>query len=177
MDARPVVVSRGRKSTNAAEGPAVAYLVLRFPLVTETFVLRELSAVADRVAFPIELFRLRAGRAGTVHPMATRWLPVVQTASIARGCVEFVRLLITRPVPVLRVIRDVVFDYAGDLRALVRALAAVVLAASLVPAARRGRAVPRSGCGLPQSKTMVFASGVVIWVFQSVMNRVTDPKK
>ena len=118
MDARPVVVSRGRKSTNAAEGPAVAYLVLRFPLVTETFVLRELSAVADRVAFPIELFRLRAGRAGTVHPMATRWLPVVQTASIARGCVEFVRLLITRPVPVLRVIRDVVFDYAGDLRAL-----------------------------------------------------------
>lgn len=139
MDARPVVVSRGRKSTNAAEGPAVAYLVLRFPLVTETFVLRELSAVADRVAFPIELFRLRAGRAGTVHPMATRWLPVVQTASIARGCVEFVRLLITRPVPVLRVIRDVVFDYAGDLRALVRALAAVFLAASLVPAARRGR--------------------------------------
>ena len=124
---------------NAASSPAVAYLVLRFPLLTETFVLRELNAVADRMAFPIELFALRPGRGGTVHPMANRWLPVVQTASIARGCFELLRLPITRPRVVARVIRDVVFDYARDLRALVRGLAVVVLAASFVPAIRRRR--------------------------------------
>ena len=86
-----------RSGRNATNGYAVAYMVLRFPLVTETFVLRELNAVADRVAFPVELFALRPGRGGAVHPMATRWLPVVQIASIARGCLELVRLAVARP--------------------------------------------------------------------------------
>ena len=91
-----------RSGGKAAERSAVAYMVLRFPLVTETFVLRELNAVADRVAFPVELFALRPGRGGPVHPMANRWLPVVQIASIARGCVELMRLAVTRPRVVLR---------------------------------------------------------------------------
>ena len=122
---------------NAANGPAVAYMVLRFPLLTETFVLRELNAVADRAAFPVELFALRTGRGGAMHPMANRWLPMVQIASIARGCLELLRLAVARPRVVARVIRDVLFDYARDPRALVNGLAVVVLAASFVPAVRR----------------------------------------
>jgi colanic acid/amylovoran biosynthesis glycosyltransferase len=125
------------RSRNAANGSAVAYMVLRFPLLTETFVLRELNAVADRAAFPVELFALRTGRGGAVHPMANRWLPMVQIASIARGCLELLRLAVARPRVVARVIRDVVFDYARDPRALVNGLAVVVLAASFVPAVRR----------------------------------------
>ena len=126
-----------RSGRNATNGSAVAYMVLRFPLLTETFVLRELNAVADRVAFPVELFALRPGRGGPVHPMANRWLPVVQIASIARGCLELLRLAVTRPRVVARVIRDVLSDYARDPRALVKGLAVVVLAASFVPAVRR----------------------------------------
>jgi colanic acid/amylovoran biosynthesis glycosyltransferase len=126
-------------SRSVANGSAVAYIVLRFPLVTETFVLRELNAVADRAAFPVELFALRTGRSGAMHPMANRWLPMVQVASIARGCLELLRLAVARPRVVARVMRDVLFDYARDPRALVNGLAVVVLAASLVPAVRRRR--------------------------------------
>jgi colanic acid/amylovoran biosynthesis glycosyltransferase len=126
-----------RSAGNAANGPAVAYMVLRFPLVTETFVLRELNAVAEHVAFPVALFALRPGRGGAVHPMATRWLPVVQIASLARGCLELLRLAVSRPRVVARVIREVLFDFSGDPRAQVTGLAIVALAASLMPAIRR----------------------------------------
>ena len=117
----------------------MAYLVQRFPRLTETFVVRELNAVADRMACPVELFTLRPGRGGAVHPMANRWLPGLQTASIVRGCLELLRLTITRPRVVARVIREVVCDYARDSQALVRGLAVIVLAASFVPTIRRCR--------------------------------------
>src|SRR3954454_6194457 len=121
----------------AANGSPVAYMVLRFPLVTETFVVRELSAVADQVAFPVELFALRPGRGGAVHPTANRWFATLQIASFARGCLELLRLAVTRPRIVARVIRDVLADYSRDPRALVKGLAVVILAASFVPAIRR----------------------------------------
>jgi glycosyltransferase involved in cell wall biosynthesis len=117
----------------------VAYLVRRFPVVTETFVLRELNAVADRAKFPIELFALRPGRGGALHPMAMRWVRVVHTASIARGLLELLRLALTRPRVVARVVREVVRDRPWRARALVHSLAAVVLAASFVPVVRRRR--------------------------------------
>jgi glycosyltransferase involved in cell wall biosynthesis len=126
-----------RSGGDATSDSAVAYMVVRFPLLTETFVLRELNAVADRVAFPVELFALRPGRGGPVHPMANRWLSVVQIASIARGCLELMRLAVARPRVLARVVRAVLSDYARDPRALVRGLAVVVLAASFMPAVRR----------------------------------------
>jgi glycosyltransferase involved in cell wall biosynthesis len=116
-------------------------LVLRFPLLTETFVLRELNAVADRAAFPVQLFALRRGPSGALHPMAERWLQVVQIASVARGFLELLRLAVTRPRVVARVIRDVLSDYGRDPRAVVNGLGVVVLAASFVPAIRRRRVV------------------------------------
>jgi colanic acid/amylovoran biosynthesis glycosyltransferase len=124
---------------DVADGSRVAYLVWRFPVVTETFVLRELNAVADRVPCPVELFALRPGRGGTVQPMAAAWLPAVKTASMSRGCLELLRLAVARPQPVARVIRDLVRDYARSPRELARGLAVAVLAASLVPAIRRAR--------------------------------------
>jgi glycosyltransferase involved in cell wall biosynthesis len=127
-----------RRRHDAPDRSAVAYLVWRFPLVTETFVVRELTAVADRVSYPIELLALRPGRGSITHSMAKRWLPVVQSASIPRGCFELLRLAVTRPRAVGRVIGGVAHDYARDPGELVRGLAVVVLAASLVPAIRRG---------------------------------------
>lgn len=124
---------------HSANESVVAYLVLRFPLLTETFVLRELNAVDDRTAFPIELFALRRGRGHAMHPMAKRWLPVARVASIPRGCLELLRLAVARPRVVAGVVRDVASDYARDPRALLNGLAVVALAASLVPAIRRRR--------------------------------------
>src|SRR3954453_4021034 len=97
-----------------ANGSPVAYMVLRFPLVTETFVVRELSAVADQAAFPLELFALRPGGADAVHPTAKRWLAIVRIASVPRGCLELLRLAVTRPRVVTRVIRDMLIDYRRD---------------------------------------------------------------
>jgi len=122
---------------NAASGSAVAYLVMRFPLITETFVLRELGAVAERVEFPIELLALRPGHRRSIHPAAASWLAVVQIGSIARGVRELLRLVITRPHIVGRVIRTLLLDYGRDPRALVRSLAVLVLTASFVPVIRR----------------------------------------
>jgi len=130
------VIARRR---NVPDAPATAYLVWRFPLLTETFVLRELNAVADRGAFPIELFALRPGRDETVHSMATRWLRCVRPASIPRGCLALLYLTATRPRAVMRVMRGLVRDYSSDPRGLLQGLAVVVLAASLVPAIRTRR--------------------------------------
>jgi glycosyltransferase involved in cell wall biosynthesis len=123
--------------TGTRNNSAVAYLVGRFPLVTETFVLRELGAVADRMPFPIELFALRRGRCRAMHPMASRW--VAQVGSIPRGCLELLRLALTRPRVVAGVIRDVLSDYWRDPRVLLKELGVVVLAASFVPAIRGRR--------------------------------------
>jgi glycosyltransferase involved in cell wall biosynthesis len=122
---------------NPASRSAVAYLVTRFPQVTETFVLRELGAVAERVEFPIELLALRPGRRGAVHPAAAAWLAVVHIGSIARGIRELLRLTVTKPGAVGRVARALLSDYAPDPRALVKGLAVAVLAASFVPVIRR----------------------------------------
>jgi glycosyltransferase involved in cell wall biosynthesis len=126
-----------RAGHDIGTGSAVGYMVLRFPVLTETFVLRELDAVADQAAFPVELFALRRGRRGAVHPMAGRWLAVVQIASIGRGLLELLRLAVARPRLVARVTRHVVTDHAADRRALLNGLAVVVLTASLVPEIRR----------------------------------------
>jgi colanic acid/amylovoran biosynthesis glycosyltransferase len=122
---------------NSADGSAVAYLVMRFPLLTETFVLRELGAVAERVEFPIELLALRLGRRGAIHPAAAPWLAVVRIGSISRGIRELLRVAVTRPRVVARVVRALLSDYGRDARALVNSLAVVVLAASFVPVIRR----------------------------------------
>lgn len=130
------MIARRRHVPDAS---ATAYLVWRFPLLTETFVLRELNAVAERGAFRVELFALRPGRGEAVHPMATSWLRVVRTASIPRGSLALLRLMITRPRAVMRVMRDLLLDYSTDPRALLKGLVVVVLAASFVPAIRRRR--------------------------------------
>jgi colanic acid/amylovoran biosynthesis glycosyltransferase len=115
----------------------VAYLVTRFPVITETFILRELGAVAERVEFPIEVLALRPGRRGAVHSAAAQWLAVVQMGSIARGTRESLRMVVTRPKVVGRVVRTLLSDYGRDPAALVKSLALFVLAASFVPVIRR----------------------------------------
>lgn len=51
----------------------VAYLVSRFPKLTETFVLNEMEAV-ERQGISVELFPLQRERAGKIHPTAEKWV-------------------------------------------------------------------------------------------------------
>jgi colanic acid/amylovoran biosynthesis glycosyltransferase len=86
-EAQPAV----EKSRDAL--PSVAYVMSRFPKLTETFILDELVAV-DRQGVRVELFPLLRERGGPVHPEAEPWvrrahyLPFL-TPAIVRSNVGF----------------------------------------------------------------------------------------
>lgn len=54
-------------------GPVVAYVMSRFPKLTETFVLEEMDAV-ERSGVHVELYPLIHQRASTWHPTAEPWM-------------------------------------------------------------------------------------------------------
>jgi glycosyltransferase involved in cell wall biosynthesis len=68
-------MSEGDPSPDApgAALPPVAYIMSRFPKLTETFILDELVAV-DRQGLQVELFPLLRERGGPVHPEAEPWV-------------------------------------------------------------------------------------------------------
>lgn len=51
----------------------IAYIVSRFPKLTETFILNELLAV-EKLGVQVELFPLQRERTNTMHPEASRWV-------------------------------------------------------------------------------------------------------
>jgi colanic acid/amylovoran biosynthesis glycosyltransferase len=72
----------------------IAYVVSRFPALTETFILRELNAVDAAPEVEVELFSLFRGERGAVHKAAERWLPKVHQAhplEAARGLAWWLR--------------------------------------------------------------------------------------
>jgi glycosyltransferase involved in cell wall biosynthesis len=76
--------------------PPVAYVMSRFPKLTETFILDELIAV-DRRGLRVELFPLLRERGGPVHPEAEPWvqrahfLPFLSLAILRSNVVYLVR--------------------------------------------------------------------------------------
>jgi glycosyltransferase involved in cell wall biosynthesis len=76
----------------------LAYVVSRFPLVTETFILRELNQVADEPDLDVELFTLFPSETATVHPAAQRWMPRVHRGSGRAAMGGMVAWLVRRPV-------------------------------------------------------------------------------
>lgn len=59
--------------TEARPGPAVAYVMSRFPKLTETFVLREILAM-ERAGVRVELYPLLRQRGEAVQPAAQPWV-------------------------------------------------------------------------------------------------------
>ena len=76
--------------------PPVAYIMSRFPKLTETFILDELVAL-DRLGLRVELFPLLRERGGPVHPAAEPWvrraryLPFLSFAILRSNAVVLVR--------------------------------------------------------------------------------------
>jgi colanic acid/amylovoran biosynthesis glycosyltransferase len=63
----------------------VAYIVSRFPHVSETFIVRELNAVAD-AGLDVTLFSLFPAVDPTVHPAARRWVAGLRRGGPRRAC-------------------------------------------------------------------------------------------
>ncbi|HET9435570.1 MAG TPA: glycosyltransferase family 4 protein [Candidatus Limnocylindrales bacterium] len=86
----------GGGAVPAPDSRPVAYIMSRFPKLTETFILDELVAV-DRAGLRVELFPLLRERADVVHPEAEPWvrrahyLPFLSPAIVASNVAFLVR--------------------------------------------------------------------------------------
>jgi colanic acid/amylovoran biosynthesis glycosyltransferase len=61
------------QSAKTACEPKIAYIVSRFPMVSETFIVHEMDAM-EELGVPIELFVLLRERPKVVHAEAARWV-------------------------------------------------------------------------------------------------------
>jgi colanic acid/amylovoran biosynthesis glycosyltransferase len=109
----------------------IAYFVSRFPAVSETFVLRELDAVAAEPGVDVELHALFPPlREGVVHPAAVPWTQRLRRPGAAAGLGALAWWLVRRPLRTLGALATVTAAYARVPRVLPRALAAFALAAA-----------------------------------------------
>jgi colanic acid/amylovoran biosynthesis glycosyltransferase len=110
-------------------GARVGYVVSRFPAVSETFVLRELDAVAARPGIEVELFSLFPARDKTVHPSARPWVERLHRATPAGSALALLYWLVRRPVRTLGSLTAIVAGHARSPGRLVRSLAAAAAGA------------------------------------------------
>jgi colanic acid/amylovoran biosynthesis glycosyltransferase len=109
----------------AGERPGVAYVMSRFPKISETFILTEMLAM-ERAGVRVEVFPLIHEKAELVHPEAApmvaraHFLPVLSPAIVASQ----LHWLRTSPRAYLGALRDVVTGTAGSVNFLFGGLAA-----------------------------------------------------
>jgi glycosyltransferase involved in cell wall biosynthesis len=107
----------------------VAYLVSRFPKLSETFVLDEILAL-ERRGVAVELFSLLREREPICHPEATRLAERCCVVSAGSPLLWIAQLvwLARAPRALLSVWTRVLWEHRGSLRLLARSIAAVGLA-------------------------------------------------
>ena len=108
----------------------VAYLVSRFPAVSETFVLRELDAVSRLPELDLELLSLFPAKDEVVHPAAEPWLDELARPSLTEGLAAVVYWLVRRPARTVSTFAIAAAGTARRPRVLWRSLVTVVLAAA-----------------------------------------------
>lgn len=111
-------------ASDERRGPRVAYLVSRFPTLTETFVLFEILAV-EQQGLTVELYPLQRERPATIHPEAQRLVERAHYAPLLSPAVlrSNLRCLLRRPRAYLRTLFDLVRWNLGSARYLGGALA------------------------------------------------------
>lgn len=102
----------------------IAYVVSRFPDPSETFVLRELNAVARRPGLEIELFSLFGPKNPFVHPDAQAWVPRLHRATPRASAAGLLWWGLRRPVRLARSLATVFAAHLRQPRRLLRALVA-----------------------------------------------------
>ena len=106
----------------------VGYVVSRFPLTTETFILREFDRVSAVDRIDVSLFSLFASQDRVVHEEASRWVEQCHSGRALRGVVALTTWLAEAPGTTIRILVRIVLDYAPQPRNLARAMATACLA-------------------------------------------------
>jgi glycosyltransferase involved in cell wall biosynthesis len=119
----------------------IAYIVSRFPLSSETFILRELNAIDGRDGIEIDLRALFPAKRPFVHPDAQPWLERVQRVSALEALSATCWWMLRRPRELARCATTLIRAYRGQWGLLARALTTLPLAAA------HARGVQRSKTG------------------------------
>ncbi len=106
----------------------IVYLVSRFPVTSETFIVREVEALDRSGDFDLEIRSLFPAPDGAVHDIARRWTERLVHPSIATSVKGFGWACLTRPWVLLSVLAAVCAGYARRPPLLVRALTTVLVA-------------------------------------------------
>jgi glycosyltransferase involved in cell wall biosynthesis len=109
----------------------LAYIVSRFPVVTETFILRELNAVSEQPGIDAELlFLFPPPSDSRAHPAAERWLDTARRPNAANALGALLASMVQRPLRTLSSIGLVIRGHIRRPGRLARALVTIPLAAS-----------------------------------------------
>lgn len=108
----------------------IDYLVSRFPVTSETFIVRELDALAATAGCDVGLRSLFPSPDPQVHDIARPWVEKLVRPGIGAGVVGFGWALVRHPLITLSISAAVVKGYAARPGLLVRALATVPIAAA-----------------------------------------------
>ncbi len=104
---------------SAGDSPRVAYIMSRFPKLTETFILFEMGAVENE-GVQVELYPLRFERSSTVHAEARRWIdrahfsPLLSPSVVAAN----LAMLVRHPARYLGALFELVLRNLGSIRYL-----------------------------------------------------------
>ena len=107
----------------------LAYLVSRFPVATETFILRELDAVDRELGGEVALCSLFPAGKPFVQPIAERWVPRARQGTPARAVRGLGWALARRPRALAGVLTTLTRAYRRRPGRLARVLATVPIAA------------------------------------------------
>lgn len=130
----------GERTTSDRERPRrVGYVVSRFPSLTETFVLRELDAVAADPRVDVALIGLFRPLDATVHPAAEPWVARRHRPSVGAVAVAAAWWALRRPGRLTAVLARTVRDHARHPTVLAKALVTTLVATAVA------RHVARSG--------------------------------
>ena len=125
-------MDNGAADQVAGQAPGLAYIVSRFPVTTETFIVRELDEIASRPGVDARLYSLFPAPSGARHEVALRWLPRARRSTPLRALRGLAWCFARHPLRTLHALGPVVADYFRRLPLLLRALIAFAAAAAHV---------------------------------------------
>lgn len=108
----------------------IAYIVSRFPHISETFIVRELNGVERSGDIEIELFSLFPRTDETIHPDAARWVARLHSGSARATIAATTYWLARHPSALLGAFLRVAWAYRRRPRLLWRALVTLTIAAA-----------------------------------------------
>lgn len=106
----------------------IAYIVSRFPHISETFIVRELNGVERADGIEIELFSLFPRTDETIHPDAARWVARLHSGSARATIAATTNWLARHPSAFLGAFLRVAWAYRRRPRMLWRALVTLTIA-------------------------------------------------